>query len=194
MKLHIYLFRHGESYFNRKDKKRFTGLTDSTITPNGWNQARTVAKKLKNKKIDVAYHTGLIRSKHTLKAVLKYHPECKEIIEDNRIIERDYGKLTKKFHKTIIKKYGKKQFDIWHRSYDVTPPGGESIKMVEKRVKSFIKDLLKKMKKEKVNVAISAHGNSMRPFRKYFEKLTNRQMMQIETPWDDYFDYTIEVK
>ena len=192
MKLHIYLFRHGQTYFNRD--KRFTGWKDSKLTPKGIRDAKKVAKKLKNKKFQVAYQTRLSRSKDTLKPVLKYHPECKEIITDDRMIERSYGKLQGKYHKTIIEEIGKKQFDIWHRSYNVPPPKGESVKIVQKRVESFIKDLLKKMKKEKVNVALSAHGNSMRPFRRYFEKLTIKQMMKLENPWDDYFEYTIEVK
>ena len=192
MKLHIYLFRHGQTYFNRD--KRFTGWKDSKLTPLGKKQAKIIAKKLKNKKFEVAYQTRLSRSKDTLKPVLKYHPECKKIITDNRMIERSYGKLEGKYHKTIIAKYGKEKFDIWHRSYDTCPPGGESIKMVEKRVRSFINDLLKKMRKEKVNVAISAHGNSMRPFRRYFDRLTIKQMMKLENPWDDYFDFAVEVK
>ena len=201
MKLHIYLFRHGQTYFNRD--KRFTGWKDSKLTPQGIKDAKKVAEKLKNKKFQVAYHTRLSRSKDTLKYVLKYHPECKKIIIDDRMIERCYGKLQGKSHKSFVKKEGtdtyktllhwnkidhlkgreKKEFiqktgeaelKIIRRSYDVPPPGGESVKMVEKRVNSFIKDLLKKMKKEKINVAISAHGNSMRPFRKYFEKLGRR--------------------
>jgi len=191
MKLKIYLFRHGESFFNRE--KEFTGWKDSKLTKVGHQNAKTVAQKLKNKTFQVAYQTRLSRSKDTLKEVLKFHPECKKIIKDDRMIERSYGQLQGKKHTTIIKKYGQKQFDIWHRSYDLPPPGGESIKDVEKRVKSFIKDLLKKMKKEKVNVAISAHGNSMRPFRRYFEKLTIKQMMKLENPWDDYFEYTINI-
>ncbi len=191
MKLHIYLFRHGQTYFNRD--KRFTGWKDSKLTPKGVRDAKKVAQKLKNEKFQVAYQTRLSRSKDTLKPILKYHPECKEIITDDRMIERNYGKLQGLHHKTIIAKYGKKQFDKWHRGYDTPPPSGESIKMVEKRVNSFIKDLLKKMKKEKVNVAISAHGNSMRPFRKYFEKLTVKQMMKLENPWDDYFEYTVKI-
>ena len=73
------------------------------------------------------------------------------------------------------------------------PPGGESVAIVEKRVRSFIKDLLKMMKQKKVNVAISAHGNSMRPFRRYFEKLSIKQMMKLENPWDDYFEYVSTV-
>jgi 2,3-bisphosphoglycerate-dependent phosphoglycerate mutase len=73
----------------------------------------------------------------------------------------------------------------------VPPPGGESIKMVEKRVYSFIKDLLKFMKKNKVNVGISAHGNSMRPFRRYFEGFSVKKMMSLEMPYDTYFEYKI---
>ena len=189
MKLNIYIFRHGETYFN--EQKRFTGWKDSNLSPRGVKSAKKIAKKLKDKKIDVAYQTRLSRSKDTLKEVLKYHPECKKIITDNRMIERRYGRLQGKYHKTIIEKYGKEQFDLWHRDYNTAPPRGESIKMVEKRVNLFIRDLLKFMKKNKVNVAISAHGNSMRPFRRYFEKISIDKMMKLENPYDDYFCYKI---
>ncbi len=191
MLLKIYLFRHAQTYYNRDH--RFTGWKDSKLTPFGWKQARIVAQKLKNKKFQVAYQTRLSRSKDTLKEVLKYHPECKQVINDDRMIERSYGDFQGLSHQTIIKKYGQAKFDKWHRAYDFPPPHGESVKMVEKRVNSFIKDLLKKMKREYVNVAISAHGNSMRPFRKYFEHLTKEEMMKIENPWDDYFEYTVRV-
>src|SRR3990167_6546756 len=191
MNLKIYLFRHGQTYFN--ETKRFTGWKDSKLTKKGINSARIISKKLKNKKFQVAYQTRLSRSKDTLKEVLKYHPECKRVISDDRMIERNYGKLQGKYHKTIIEEYGKKQFDLWHRSYNSAPPGGESIRMVEKRVKMFIRDLLKFMKKNRVNVAISAHGNSMRPFRRYFEKFSIKKMMKLENPYDDYFCYKINI-
>ena len=109
------------------------------------------------------------------------------------MIERDYGLLKGRFHRTVIKEYGQKQYDLWHRSYDTRPPGGESVKDVEKRVEAFIKELLRFMKTHKGNVAISAHGNSMRPFRKHFEHFSREKMMQLENPWDDYFVYTIEL-
>lgn len=221
MKLKIYLFRHGQSYYNRDH--RFTGWKDSKLTPLGKRQAKIIANKLKNKKIDLAYQTRLSRSKDTLKSVLKYHPECQKVITDDRMIERSYGKLQGLRHSTIVNKEGAEQYNTllhWHkidhlygkakqefikkigksklqtirRSYIARPPQGESVKMVEARVKRFIQDLIKKMKKEKINVAISAHGNSMRPFRKYFEKLTITQMMELENPWDDYFEYTVEIK
>jgi len=214
----IYLFRHGLTHYNKH--RWFTGWIDSKLTVIGVKNAKKVARKLKDKKFQVAYQTRLSRSKDTLKEVLKFHPECKEIIEDDRMIERSYGKLQRRSHKefmedldnsvvkAIEKDYGKMKrgirkkfgemvsediYNIYHRSYDIPPPGGESIKDVEKRVKLFIKDLLKKMKQEKCNVAISAHGNSMRPFRKYFEKLSKEQMMKLENPWDDYFEYKVEV-
>ena len=151
-----------------------------------------VAEKIRKKNFQIAFKTSLSRSSNSLKIVLRYHPECKRVIVDDRMIERSYGDLERKYHKTVIQKYGKRQFDLWHRSYDVPPSGGESIKMVEKRVLSFVKDLLSLMKREKVNVAISAHNNSMRAFRRYFENLTIKQMMAMENPYNKYFDYTIE--
>ncbi len=219
-KCHIYLFRHAQTYYNKDHI--FTGWKDSKLTPLGRKQAKVIARKLKNKNIDVAYQTRLSRSKDTLKEVLKYHPECRKIIIDDRMIERSYGKLQGKSHsyfakekgeqyykmllhwhkinhlsekekKELIQKHGEAELHTIRRSYTVAPPQGESIKMVEKRVNAFIKDLLKKIKKEKINVAISAHGNSMRPFRKYFDKLSIKQMMELENPWDDYFDFVVKV-
>jgi 2,3-bisphosphoglycerate-dependent phosphoglycerate mutase len=190
MKLHIYIFRHGETCYNKS--KRFTGRVNSNLTPEGIEQANLIAEKLRKKAFQIAFKTSLSRSSNSLKIVLKHHPECKRVIVDDRIIERSYGDLERKYHKTVIKKYGKEQFDIWHRSYDVSPPGGESLKMVEKRVLSFINDLLALIEKEKTNVVISAHNNSMRPFRKYFENLTLKQMMALENPYDTYFDYIVQ--
>jgi 2,3-bisphosphoglycerate-dependent phosphoglycerate mutase len=75
----------------------------------------------------------------------------------------------------------------------VSPPGGESIKTVEKRVLSFIHDLIIHMKREGINTVIAAHGNSMRPFRRYFENLTITQMMALKNPFDEYFNYELNV-
>jgi len=191
VKLKIYLFRHGGTHYNKNHI--FTGWKDSRLTKEGIINAKTVAKKLRNKRFQVAFQTHLSRSKETLKYVLKYHPECTRIITDDRMLERSYGDLQGMKHSTFIKLHGKTLFDIYHRSYDVPPPNGESMKMVEQRVLSFINDLIPFMKKRRINVAISAHGNSMRPFRRYFEGLSIKEMMKLENPWDDYFEYTIEV-
>ena len=186
----IYLFRHGQTYYN--SSRRFTGWQNSRLTPIGVEHSKLLAEKLRDKTFSLAFKSRLSRSSETLREVLKYHPECKTVVTDNRIIERSYGDLEGKYHKTIINRYGKRQFDIWHRSYDIPPPGGESIQMVEKRVCIFIADLLPLMRQKKVNVAISAHGNSMRPFRRYFEDLTIEQMMKLEMPFDQYFEYDVK--
>ena len=189
--LHIYIFRHGQSYYNKHHI--FTGWKDSKLTPRGIRDARQVARKLKDKRIDIVFCSHLSRSKDTLKEVLRYHPKCKKVIVDDRIIERSYGDLAGKSKDKYARTYGEEALHKVRRSYLTIPPNGENIKMVEKRVNSFIHDLIKLMKKEKVNVAISAHGNSMRPLRKYFEKLTIKEMMKLENPWDDYFEYKIKV-
>jgi 2,3-bisphosphoglycerate-dependent phosphoglycerate mutase len=185
------LFRHGQTDFNKR--KIFTGWKESKLTSLGIKQAKTVASKLKNKKIDVAYQTRLSRSKDTLKEVIKFHPECEKIIIDNRMIERDYGNLNGMKHEEFIKKYGQEKFDLIHRGFNVQPPAGESFAMIEKRVGSFIKDLTKKIKKEKVNVAISAHGNSIRLFRKIIEKASKDEAVKWVIPYDKVFMYKIRV-
>ena len=190
MKRHIYIFRHGKTSYNKS--KRFTGRINSRLTPEGKEQTNVIAKKLRNKKLTTAFQTSLSRSSTSLNIVLRNHPECRRIITDDRMIERSYGTLERKYHETIIRKFGKEKFDRWHRSYETPPPGGESMEMVEKRVLSFINDLLALIKKEKTNVVISAHNNSMRPFRRYFEQLTVKQMIGLENPYTKYFEYTID--
>jgi len=185
----IYLFRHAQTYYNRNHY--FTGWKDSRLTPLGREQARKLALKLKGKKIDVAFQTSLSRSRDTLREVLKFHPECKAVFTDDRLIERSYGRLQGKSHEKFKRTHSEEELRLVRRSYGRPPPGGESIKMVEKRVLSFLRDLIGYMEKNHVNVAISAHGNSMRPFRRYFEKLTIEEMMQLENPWDSYFEYEV---
>ncbi|MBS3079706.1 2,3-bisphosphoglycerate-dependent phosphoglycerate mutase [Candidatus Pacearchaeota archaeon] len=219
-KYNIYVFRHGQTYFNKKGI--FTGWKESRLTPLGIKQARIVARKLKNKKIEVAFQSKLSRSKDTLKEVLKFHPECRKIITDDRIIERDYGNLDGVSHEDFIKRIGNQEYDLLrhgdsisnlpsearkkvekflgeeeykliHRGYDTAPPNGESFKNVEKRVSEFIKFLKFYIKKNRVNVAISAHGNSIRLFRKIMEKKSREDVVKWNIPYDTYFHYVVDV-
>lgn len=214
----IYLFRHGKTTFNRDG--RFTGHLDSKLTAEGKRHAKKIAQKLKDKKFEVAIHTRLSRSKDTLKPVLEFHPECKMVLEDDRMIERSYGELQGMTHDQFIDKIGKRSYDLRvhgdsivslepkrrkkiekflgteeykaiHRGYNVAAPGGESFADVEKRVKSFIKDLKKFMKKNKVNVAISAHGNSIRLFRKIMERAPRKKVVNWFIPYDKVYTYEI---
>jgi len=188
VKKEIYLFRHGQTTYNRD--KIFTGSKDAKLTSLGIKQAKKIAKDLKNKKFEVAIYTRLSRSKDTLKEVLKFHKDIK-LIKNDRMIERDYGKLSGHSHKEIIEKYGEEQYEKWHRGFNCRPPGGESFADVEKRVKRFIIWLKNFMKKEKVNVAISAHGNSIRLFRRVWEGLGKRETEKIFIPYDKVFEYGV---
>jgi len=215
---YIYIFRHGQSTFNKA--KKFTGWLNPGLTKLGKLQALKIARQLKNKKFQLAIQTKLIRSQQTLKQVLKFHPECKKVKIDNRMIERNYGKLNGTSHEAFIKNMGSRlyklevegdamaeltsgqkkkikgflgeeEYNLIHRGYNISPPGGESFADVEKRVVSFIKDITKLMKKQKINVAVSCHGNSLRLFRKIMEKASVKKTTEWVIPYDKAFTYKI---
>jgi len=217
---YVYLFRHGQTVYN--EKGIFTGWHNPGLTKKGIEDAKKVAEKLKDKKFRVAFHTSLMRSEETLKEVLKFHPECKILIEDDRMIERRYGTLEGTSHDDFIKKIGrrllrldtegdayedlspalrlkleillgKEEFDVIHRGWDIPPPGGESFAMVEKRVASFVDYLKEFMRKNKCNVAISAHGNSIRLFRKIMGKSSKEDTVKWFIPYDDFYEYEVKV-
>lgn len=185
----IYLFRHGQTDFNRD--KKFTGWLDAKLTDLGLQQAQKIADLLAKKTINYAYQTRLSRSKDTLAIVLRNHPECKRIFTDDRLIERSYGDLSGQLHADIIDKYGQEQFDKWHRGWDNRPPGGESFADVEIRVKNFITDLRSSIQDPASIIVISAHGNSIRLFRKIMENATIDETCSWSIPYDSYFEYNI---
>lgn len=185
----VYLFRHGQTEFNRD--KKFTGWLDSVLTDLGRQQAEKLGELLKDKHFSVAYRTRLSRSADTLKIVLKHHPECREILIDDRLIERSYGDLAGLSHQEVIDGLGAGQYEHWHRGFYDQPPGGESFAMVEDRVISFLADFKKKYGQEHINVAISAHGNSIRLFRKIMEKAPIDEAVNWIIPYDQYFEYKI---
>jgi len=183
----IFIFRHGQTTDNKENI--FSGWRQSDLTPEGIEEAKQIGEKLKNEKITKAYCSDLIRSKHTLDLVLDHYHNQVPVIVDPRIKERDYGELTGK-SKIQTQKEQPEKYQLWHRSYDVAPPGGESIKNVEKRVMPFIEDMLKNLKPNDV-IFISAHGNSLRPMRKYFEHLTNEQMCSFEHTPGKVYEYSV---
>ena len=132
-KLNLYALTHCESAYNKKEI--FSGRVDSKLTKKGHEHAKQIAEKLKNKRIDLAFTSSLSRAKQTLNHILKYHPET-EVIIDDRLIERDYGELSRK-SKEKYKRQHPKLYPIYHRSYEIPPPGGESMAEVEKRVLSL---------------------------------------------------------
>lgn len=187
----IYVFRHGETHDNLN--KVFSGWRDSKLTPLGIKQARILAEKLKNKEINICIVSPLSRSKDTAEIALKYH---KDILfeEDKRIIERNYGELTGQSKEKWMKENPEMAIK-YRRGYDFPPPKGESLRMVEARIFPFCDELVKRVKENNINIAISCHGNSMRAIRRYFEKLSIVEELTMENPLaKDYAAYVIKNK
>jgi 2,3-bisphosphoglycerate-dependent phosphoglycerate mutase len=186
----IYVFRHGETFDNRN--RVFSGWRNSKITNVGKKQAGVLAEKLKNKKIDVCITSSLSRSVDTAKIALRGKKVKFEV--DDRIIERDYGKLSGKSKGKLMDDALVKAVK-YRRFYDFAPPEGESMKMVKKRVFEFCDELVKRVRKTGENVAISCHGNSMKMVRYYFEKLELVDVLVQENPLGtDYAEYVVTPK
>lgn len=184
----LYIITHCESCFNAQHI--FTGRLNSSLTKNGIDHAMEIAEKLKDKEINVAIHTSLIRTQETLKYILKYHPNSK-VESDDRMIERDYGDLSG-MSKDQYAVDHPDLYPIYHRSYDTAPPHGESIKDVERRVIPFLEEVIARIKREHINVLLVCHGNSIRPMIRYFDHLTSEQMMQLEHMRHQIYQYSIE--
>ncbi len=184
----IYVFRHGQTEFNRN--KIFTGWLDSELTAEGLKECDHIAEQLKGVKPTKAYASDQKRAQQTLSIVLRDKKDSVPVVIDSRLRERNYGDLNGK-SKAEIEKDHPNEYPLWHRSYDVRPPGGENIQDVEKRVVAFIEDeLLKNLKREDV-VFVSAHSNSIRPIRRYFEKLTVDEMCSFEPTFGKVYKYVV---
>jgi 2,3-bisphosphoglycerate-dependent phosphoglycerate mutase len=185
----LFVFRHAETTDNAN--AIFSGWRDPDLTPKGVTQAKEVAQQLKKEKIDIAFTSHLKRARRTLEIVLEEHPDVPVLIDD-RLIERCYGLLQGK-SKTKVAKERPEWFAKVHRGYDFPPPEGESLKMVEKRTDPFVMQLEQWLRGHPCNVAVSCHGNSLRPIRRIFEHLSLQQMLQLENPQDRAMDYALNI-
>jgi 2,3-bisphosphoglycerate-dependent phosphoglycerate mutase len=183
----IFIFRHGQTTDNLIHE--FSGWRDVDLDENGILEAKEIGEKLKDQPATKAYYSDLLRSKHTLELVLGRYHQNVEVFEDSRIKERDYGTLTS-LDKDMIEELDPKDYELWHRSYNVAPPNGESIEMVEKRVLDFLNEVIPTWEKDDV-IFISAHGNSIRPMRRFFEHLSIDQMCAYEYAPGEIFEYKI---
>ena len=183
----IFLFRHAQTTDNKEGI--FSGRRDPDLTPEGIEEAKKIRDVLKNEKVTKAYTSPLIRSKHTLEIVLEPHERTELVVADPRLRERDYGDLTGKSKEQTAKLYPK-EYPLWHRGYDTPPPGGESLKEVEERVLDFLKELIANVWQNDV-IFICASGNSLRPIRKYFEKMTDVKMASFELELGKIYEYEV---
>jgi len=177
----LVLVRHGQSEWNLKNL--FTGWRDPDLTKKGVQEAIEGGKKLKTRGItfDLAFTSVLQRAEKTCQLMLNEigQPEL-ETIRNQALNERDYGDLAGLNKDDAREKWGEEQVHIWRRSYDVPPPGGESLKDTGARVwPYFIHDILPQVMGGKT-VIVAAHGNSLRALVMALEGLNSEEILKKE--------------
>ncbi|MCY4781224.1 2,3-bisphosphoglycerate-dependent phosphoglycerate mutase [Sphingobacterium sp. UT-1RO-CII-1] len=187
----LFLVRHGQSQWNLEN--RFTGWQDVDITEIGKEEAKRAGRFLEKEQIDIAFTSKLIRAQHTLKIILQTikKPDIPVII-DEALNERAYGTLEGLNKAETAKKYGDDQVQLWRRSFETAPPGGESLKDTYNRVIPYYqKFILPQLQKNK-NVLIAAHGNSLRALIMYLDHLTPQEILKTEIATGQPITYEID--
>ena len=177
----LYLVRHGQSIYNLEN--RFTGWKDIGLTELGENQAREAGQILANVSFDYCYISNLKRAQNTLEFILNEINQSPKIENNIALNERDYGDLIGQNKAEAAKEFGAEQVQIWRRSFDVPPPGGESLKMTAERTLPFYRDTILPKVLDSNNVIISAHGNSIRAIVMEIFNLTPSQILKTEIGW-----------
>ena len=177
----LVLVRHGQSEWNLKNL--FTGWKDPGLTELGIEEARTAGQRLKALGVgfDIAFTSDLSRAQRTCKLILEEigQPDLKTVM-DQALNERDYGELSGLNKDDARARWGEEQVHLWRRSYDVQPPGGESLKDTVARVLPYyMREILPRvMRGERVLVA--AHGNSLRALVMVLDGLTPKTIPSLE--------------
>src|SRR5919199_764336 len=177
----LVLVRHGQSEWNLKNL--FTGWRDIDLSEQGIAEARAAGRKLKAQglRFDVAFTSALVRAQHTLDIMLEELGQRGiPILKDQALNERDYGDLVGLNKDDARKRWGEDQVHIWRRSYDVAPPGGESLKDTLARALPYYVQEIQPLVLQGKRVLVAAHGNSLRALIMVLEKLTPEQILKRE--------------
>jgi 2,3-bisphosphoglycerate-dependent phosphoglycerate mutase len=204
----LVLVRHGESEWNKLNL--FTGWTDVDLSPKGHEEAVAAGKILKEEgyDFDICYTSYLKRAIHTLNHILdEMDRNWLPVIKSWKLNERHYGALQGLNKAETAEKYGEAQVKIWRRSFDVKPPelsaddersalkqdmyrdvdpsllpANESLETTIERVVPFFNETIKKDMEAGKRVIIAAHGNSLRALVKYFDNLSNEEIIDVNIP------------
>jgi len=176
----LVLVRHGQSDWNLKNL--FTGWKDPDLTELGIEEAKTGGKALAEYgiKFDIAFTSVLQRAQHTLDIILDSVGQTGlQTIKDQALNERDYGDLSGLNKDDARAKWGEEQVHIWRRSYDVPPPGGESLRDTGARVwPYYLTEILPRVLAGQ-KVLVAAHGNSLRSLVMVLDRLTKEQILAL---------------
>ena len=177
----LVLVRHGESQWNLEN--RFTGWVDVPLSPKGEHEAREAGETLKSVRFDCAFSSVLIRAKDTLRIILEELGQTTiPIEEDQALNERMYGDLQGLDKTETVKKFGDQQVKIWRRSFDVRPPGGESLKDTAERVLPYYDSYIRPALLAEKTVLVVAHGNSLRALIMHLEHLSKEEVLELNIP------------
>jgi 2,3-bisphosphoglycerate-dependent phosphoglycerate mutase len=189
----LILVRHGESEWNLKNL--FTGWKNPDLTEKGIAEARAAGVLLKERGLvpEVFYTSALKRAQHTLDLILDELGILNVTITRNVALnERDYGDLSGLNKDDARKKWGEEQVLIWRRSYDVPPPGGESLKDTAARTLPYYKAEIEPKVAAGQTVLVAAHGNSLRALVMAIEGLTPEQILKRELATGEPVIYTLK--
>jgi|TARA_B100001093_G_scaffold414100_1_gene404120 2,3-bisphosphoglycerate-dependent phosphoglycerate mutase len=189
-KSNLVLIRHGQSEWNKKNL--FTGWKDPELTEQGIEEAIQAGNQLKqsNIKFDVMFTSDLFRAQETGRLILEQMNQTDiATIKDQSLNERNYGELAGLNKDDARKKWGEEQVHIWRRSFDVPPPGGESLKNTAERVLPYFESkILPEVIKGK-NILIAAHGNSLRALVMKLEDISPDEIVKLEIATGDPLIY-----
>ncbi|MCL1672899.1 phosphoglycerate mutase [Chryseobacterium oranimense] len=187
----LFLVRHGQSQWNLEN--RFTGWKDVDITELGEEEAQRAGQSLKDEQIDRAFTSKLVRAQHTLNIILD---ECGNtdipVIMNEALNERSYGDLEGLNKAETAQNFGAEQVHIWRRSFDIAPPGGESLKDTYDRVIPYFESNIKPQLEQHKNVLIVAHGNSLRALIMYLEHLSPEEILKREIATGEPLTYVFD--
>ena len=189
--MNLILIRHGQSEWNALNQ--FTGWKDPDLTATGIEEAHNAGKIINNLKInfDLVFTSALIRAQNTAEIILEEINQSLSTIKNEALNERNYGDLAGLNKDDARKRWGDEQVHIWRRSYDIPPPGGESLKDTGERVLPFfMKEILPHVCKGK-NVLVAAHGNSLRSLIKFLDNISDEDIVKLEIPTGAPIHYVI---
>jgi 2,3-bisphosphoglycerate-dependent phosphoglycerate mutase len=179
----LVLVRHGQSQWNKKNL--FTGWKDPDLTEKGVKEAIEAGLALKDSgyKFDIMFTSVLLRAKRTGKLILEQMgQEDLKTFENEALNERNYGDLAGLNKDDARKKWGEDQVHKWRRSFDIAPPGGESLKMTAERVLPYFEEKILPLLKENLEIIVAAHGNSLRALVMQLDKLNSDEVVKLEIP------------
>ena len=188
----LVLVRHGESEWNAKNL--FTGWKNPDLTPLGVEEARRAGQELRRRDIlfSIGFTSALLRARHTIDLIFEELGQSNvPIVRDRALNERHYGDLSGLNKDEARDKWGEEQVRLWRRSYDVAPPGGESLKDTVARVVPFYCQRILPPVLRGERVLVAAHGNSLRALAMVLDQMTPESVTTLEFATGAVVIYTL---